>query len=146
MSETLKSKPVIVLILLAVLAGGLYLYRGLGGGESLEVNVTRGPDGLTFVFNGRIGMEEIVVTADPDGEADGPRIVWHLVPRVDEDGNEVEPSPTMAVTYGRRWGLGLRAAPDTPRRGAPLEPGVTYEFFAQTTAGQAKERFTMPDA
>ncbi|MEM1026816.1 MAG: hypothetical protein AAGJ38_01910 [Planctomycetota bacterium] len=143
MSETLMSKPVLVLIVLAVLAAGLYLYRGCAGGPTLAVRVTSGPDGPTFMFNGRVGLEELIVTADPDGEA---RVVWHLVPRVDDDGNEEEPRPNMAITYGRRWGLGMRAAPDTPRNGEPLEPGVTYEFFADTTAGKARTRFTVPDA
>ncbi|MEM7578130.1 MAG: hypothetical protein AAF328_11735 [Planctomycetota bacterium] len=143
MPETLTSKPVILLIVLAVLAAGIYLYRGCAGGPTLEVQLTRGPEGMTFLFNGRVGLEELIVTADPDGEA---RVVWHLVPRVDDDGDEVEPRPQMAVTYGQRWGLGMRPAPETPRDGEALEPGVTYEFFADTTAGNARKRFTMPDA
>ncbi|MEM1098070.1 MAG: hypothetical protein AAGH92_04710 [Planctomycetota bacterium] len=143
MPETLTSKPFIVLVVLAVIAAGLYLYRGCAGGPPLQVQVTGGVGDLMFLFDGRVGVEELIVTADPDGEADGPRVVWHLVPR-DED--DFTPPLNMAVTYGRRGGLRLRPAPDTPRMAEPLEPGVTYELFADTTAGDARKRFTIPDA
>lgn len=144
--EQLPSKPVMLLVVLALLAGGIFLYRGCAGGPTLEVRPSRGPDGLTFLFNGRVGFEEIKVTADPDGESDGPRVVWHLVPRLDDEGNAREPQQQMAVTYGQRWGLGLRPAPETPRDGEALQPGVTYEFLAETTAGRARTRFVVPES
>lgn len=138
------SKPMILLIVLAVLCGGVYGWRALSGGPAVEMRVTHGPGGVMFLFNGRVKLEEVKVTADPEGVADGPRVVWHLVPREDEEGGVREPAERMVVSYGRRWQMGLRPAEDAPRRAEPLVAGVTYEASVETTAGRALGRFTVP--
>jgi hypothetical protein len=70
------------------------------------------------------------------------QVMWHLIPRdPPKEGEEVrEPRPVRSVRYGG-WVRGLRRAPDIPRRGETLEPGVEYVFTANSDLGPLELTF-----
>jgi len=96
-----------------------------------------------FSFNDELAFSEVKVVrpgVEPAEDelyiAPEDQIVWHLIPREPREGEEArEPRPTKLLKYGQ--GLrGLRRAEGIPRRGVPLEPGVTYVFTATLADGQ----------
>ncbi len=96
-----------------------------------------------FSFNDQLTFTEVKVIRPAVEPAEGEvylktedQIVWHLIPRKPREGEEPrELRPTKALRYGQ--GLrGLQRAEGIPRRGVPLEPGVTYVFTATLADGQ----------
>ncbi|MEM1108521.1 MAG: hypothetical protein AAGH99_07505 [Planctomycetota bacterium] len=101
-----------------------------------------------FSFNDELTFEEIKVVRPgvepPEGEvyvAPEDEVVWHLIRREPREGREPPGlRPTDNITYGRGM-RGLRRAQGIPRRGVPLEPGVTYMFTATLAEGEGTVEF-----
>ena len=96
-----------------------------------------------FSFNDELTFTEVKVVRPAVEPAEGElymipedEVVWHMIPREPREGqNPPELRATKALRYGQ--GIrGLRRAEGIPRRGIPLEPGVTYLFTATLADGE----------
>ncbi|MEM6459730.1 MAG: hypothetical protein AAF710_10110 [Planctomycetota bacterium] len=142
-----------LLVALLALAGAYVWMMGMQREAPLEVQYLELPGSSpTFSFNDDVVIRELMVVRKGEEPAAGEvyvtpedEVVWHLVPRPPrEDGERAErreARPIRAVAYGR-WVRGLRRAPGTPRRGAPLEAGATYRFTATLDEGQIELEFS----
>lgn len=149
----MMKKSYVVLGVLGLLVLGVYGWMFLRPAPPLEVSVLATREGATFIFNGRVKLYEVKVTATPSATASGdegaagdaddvePEIVWHMVPSALEG---AEPAEVSTVSYGMPQSLGLRPAPGTRGRGKPFKLGTHYEFEADTSAGVAKASFDTP--
>ncbi|MEL7087350.1 MAG: hypothetical protein AAGL98_02730 [Planctomycetota bacterium] len=143
-----------------VLAAGYWWVYGGNRVPPIEVMAVDLPGSpLIFSFNDQVAVEQVMVFrpaegADPDDDLayiEGD-MMWHLIRReaADDPGaadqaNEPPPiEPTSVVRYGR--GLWWLAPPaGRPRRGQPLEAGVSYVFVAELAEGRAQVEFTHVD-
>lgn len=140
------TKKSLVLITIAVLLGGVYVWKFTGWFKSPEIRIlpqirppmrSRRPATpanepqvypVTFAFDRKYQFTEIrVVAADDEKTNKYPHAVWHLI----SDSNSV---PTKALVYGAM----LRGMKPKIPRAEPeqLEPEVTYNLYL--TAGKAK--------
>lgn len=132
---------VIVLVLIGVGYLVLFNARKVPPIEAMYVELPGASP--VFSFNDQLTFTEIKVVRPgvepPEDElyiAPQDQTVWHLIPREPQEGEDpVELRPTKAVKYGQGM-RGLRRAEGIPRRGVPLEPGVTYLFTATLADGQ----------
>lgn len=145
----MNRRTVVLLVLLGTLAmayGWFVLWPD--GGNIRVVIVQRPSDPPRFAFNRELVVEEVRMVTEERVSPNDPssdtyeRLVWHMVPRADDDGedDDREARPQKMVTYGR--GIrGLEPAEGFRRRGEPLKPGATYRLIAETSDGTAVAEF-----
>ncbi|MEM8736931.1 MAG: hypothetical protein AAGG38_00425 [Planctomycetota bacterium] len=131
---------IVVVLLLGAGYWKLYQARQLPPLEVVALHLPGQP--LQFAFNGDTVVREVKVLRPAPEPQEGAvflaaedQTLWHMIPREPPEGEALpELTPTNLVRYGRRV-RGLRPAPDTPRRGLPLQPDVAYRFIATTDDG-----------
>lgn len=138
-------------IMLVVLLGALgvaYIWFVLwpSGPDLRMVIVQRPAQPVTFAFDRETIVEEVRIVTQEPVSAQNPggdtyqRMIWHMVPRPDGDGEGDDPRPRKHVTYGR--GIrGLKPAEGFKVRGEPLESGTRYTFIADTADGTVQAVF-----
>lgn len=137
-----KRKVGLVVVLLLIGLGYVVMFnaRKLPPIEAMYVELPGTQP--VFSFNDQLTFSEVKVVRPgvepPEDQvyiAPQDQVIWHLIPREPREGEEPrELRPTKLIKYGQGM-RGLRRAEGIPRRGVPLEPGVTYLFTATLADG-----------